>query len=104
MCEVVPGEHKRCIRPHEHTEGSHVWIESLDRVGGAPRIVIWTDGETPKIINAYVIVPEAVEEIDRMSRAYGWEVGHGKPLTQTIEDLSEDNPFLQEDWKERMVG
>jgi hypothetical protein len=41
-CEVIPGAIKRCIRPHEHVEESHVWIESLSRADGPPRMVVWT--------------------------------------------------------------
>lgn len=98
--EVVPGENKRCIRPHEHLEDSHVWIESLDKSGGAPKIVIWNK---LKKIEAYIIAPEAVEGVDRTARAYGWEVGNGHILTEKINDLSDDNPFLDPNWKENII-
>lgn len=45
---------------------------------------------------------EALDEMDRNARAYGWEIGRGKPMTRQME-MSPDNPFIQEDWKKNMV-
>jgi hypothetical protein len=39
------------------------------------------------------------QEMDRNARAYGWEIGHGKPLAAVIE-FSEDNPFLDPTWRD----
>ena len=44
-----------------------------------------------------------IEEIDRNARAYGYEIGRGQPIAKTIE-TSEDNPFLDKDWKSKISG
>ena len=36
--------------------------------------------------------------MDRNARAYGWEIGHGQPLTQVI-DFSPENPFIDPNWR-----
>lgn len=36
--------------------------------------------------------------LDQAARAYGWEVGRGKPISETIE-ISEDNPFMDSKWR-----
>ncbi len=41
------------------------------------------------------------EEIDRCARAYGWEVGRGKPMDKVIE-TSPDNPFMDIHWRTQM--
>lgn len=46
---------------------------------------------------------EQLEEIDRNARAYGWEIGNGHPLAERIEELSDDNPFLDKKWREKMM-
>jgi hypothetical protein len=102
-CEVIDKHVKRCIRPHEHLEESHIWIEALNRSDGAPRMVIWTNTTPPTKIMAYIIDPDAVDEVDRNARAYGWEVGNGHPLVEQINTLSEDNPFMNAYWKNNMV-
>lgn len=40
---------------------------------------------------------DQLAEIDRNARAYGFEIGRGKPLAVRI-DTSEDNPFLEKNW------
>jgi hypothetical protein len=40
-----------------------------------------------------------LEEIDRNARAYGFEVGRGRPLNEQIASLAADNPFLNRDWR-----
>lgn len=102
-CEVIAGHFKRCIRPRDHKEESHVWIEALNRSEGAPRIVIWTDAPVTKIV-AYMIIEDLFKDADRNARAYGWEVGHGQPLTEQINGLSDDNPFLDDNWKDKVVS
>ena len=42
---------------------------------------------------------DALPEIDRNARAYGWEVRNGHPLTEKIESTSPDNPFMDSDWR-----
>lgn len=42
---------------------------------------------------------ETVENVDRMARAYGYEIGAGAGLTEQVVALS-DNPFLKADWRE----
>lgn len=44
-----------------------------------------------------------LEEMDRCARAYGWEVGNGHPLAVIIEDISEDNPFIHENWRDDVL-
>jgi len=48
--------------------------------------------------------PSALGEIDRNARAYGWEIGHGHPLAEQIESTSDDNPFLNPDWRDQIDG
>lgn len=43
-----------------------------------------------------------VDEIDRNARAYGWSVGQGAPLTEVLVDVSDANPFLDPNWRERV--
>lgn len=43
-----------------------------------------------------------IEEIDRIARAYGWEIGRGHPMTSKIV-MSEDNPFLNPNWRENVI-
>lgn len=42
-----------------------------------------------------------LDEMDRNARAYGWEIGQGKPLTQVL-DFSPDNPFLYLNWRDNV--
>lgn len=44
---------------------------------------------------------EQLAELDRVARAYGFEVGRGKPLAPSI-DSSEDNPFLDPNWRDQV--
>lgn len=46
---------------------------------------------------------DKLDEIDRNARAYGWEVGHGHPLTDKIESTSEENPFLRANWRDYII-
>lgn len=43
------------------------------------------------------------EELDRNARAYGFEVGRGHPLTEKLEYLSPDNPFMDREWRSRII-
>jgi len=43
------------------------------------------------------------EEVDRNARAYGFEVGKGHPLVERIERISDDNPFQNKNWKDKIV-
>ncbi len=45
---------------------------------------------------------EALDEMDRNARAYGWEIGQGKPLTREM-TMSEGNPFNDRDWRDNLV-
>lgn len=40
-----------------------------------------------------------IEDLDRNARAYGWEIGRGKTLGETVE-MSPDNPFRDPDWRD----
>lgn len=42
-----------------------------------------------------------LDEMDRNGRAYGWEIGQGRPLTRTI-TFSEDNPFVDKNWRDKV--
>lgn len=46
---------------------------------------------------------ELIAEIDRNARAYGWEVGHGHPLTEKIESTTPGNPFMDPDWRAHIL-
>ena len=48
------------------------------------------------------VVSDHVQEVDRNARAYGFEIGRGKPLTKTVDGLSDDNPFLTSTWRNRV--
>jgi hypothetical protein len=39
--------------------------------------------------------------IDTQARAYGWEVGRGRPLAGQV-DASDDNPFLDQNWRAKI--
>lgn len=40
-------------------------------------------------------------EIDRNARAYGFEIGRGKPLERQLSEISPDNPFIHPFWRSR---
>lgn len=42
-----------------------------------------------------------IAEIDRCARAYGFEVGRGQPLANTV-TTSPGNPFLDPEWRSRL--
>lgn len=42
-----------------------------------------------------------LEEVDRNARAYGWEVGHGRPLNERF-DSDPSNPFLDPEWRNKV--
>lgn len=48
-----------------------------------------------------IITQDQLDEIDRNARAYGFEVGRGKPLERKI-DFGDDNPFLDSDWRSKV--
>ena len=50
-----------------------------------------------------MLTDEEVLEVDRVARAYGYEIGRGHPLTETVK-ASEDNPFLDPNWRVNMVA
>lgn len=43
----------------------------------------------------------SVNEIDRNARAYGFEIGRGKPLERQLSEISPDNPFIHPFWRSR---
>ena len=47
-------------------------------------------------------VEKGLQESDRNARAYGFEVGRGKPLTEQLTDISTDNPFMDPQWASKM--
>jgi len=55
------------------------------------------DGE-----NVVGIPVDKLEEMDRNARSYGWEVGHGQQLASKIENISEENPFQDPEWRQRV--
>lgn len=48
------------------------------------------------------ISKEGLEKLDQQARAYGFEIGRGKPLTKVIKNVSEDNPFLNPNWRDQV--
>ena len=44
-----------------------------------------------------------LDEMDRNARAYGWEIGKGAPMLDEM-TFSEDNPFMNPDWRENNVS
>lgn len=46
---------------------------------------------------------ENLEEVSRNCRAYAWEIGRGHPLTEKIDHISPDNPFMDKDWRKNLV-
>lgn len=44
-----------------------------------------------------------LEEIDRQARAYGFEIGRGKPLDVVV-STSDDNPFMEKNWRCQIEG
>jgi hypothetical protein len=45
------------------------------------------------------LTQEQLNEIDRNARAYGFEIGRGHPFVETLNELSDDNPFLDVNWR-----
>lgn len=43
------------------------------------------------------------EEMDRNARAYGWEACRQGTLAENFTSLSEDNPFINPNWRKDMV-
>lgn len=43
----------------------------------------------------------SINEIDRNARAYGFEIGRGKPLERELNEISPDNPFIHPFWRSR---
>lgn len=50
-----------------------------------------------------MITKDMLDDMDRNARAYGWEIGKGKPLTTEME-MSPDNPFTDKNWKDNVVA
>lgn len=53
-----------------------------------------------------VHVPEEkrlLEELDRNARAYGFEIGRGHPLLEKLTHISDDNPFMDKDWRSKII-
>lgn len=42
-------------------------------------------------------------EADRNARAYGFEIGRGLPLEAVATQLSEDNPFIDLNWRDKLI-
>jgi oligoribonuclease len=43
--------------------------------------------------------PDPIDEIDRNARAYGFEVGRGAALSHGQIPTSDDNPFMEKNWR-----
>jgi 8-oxo-dGTP pyrophosphatase MutT (NUDIX family) len=76
---------------------AYAWI-NLDDI----RVFDLIDGIEHELRLAYVRWPgdKFTDEMDRNARAYGYEVGRGRPIAAEILSLSKDNPFLDRDWKQ----
>lgn len=59
--------------------------------------------EVIKLISGFIFSEEELDAMDRNARAYGWEIGRGKPLAANIGDISPDNPFINENWKDAIT-
>ena len=70
---------------------------------GAQAILRGEDLRHLSINTAHLVRDKELEEIDRNARAYGYEIGRGHPLVNKIEAVSDDNPFMDTDWKERKL-
>lgn len=52
-------------------------------------------------LNSHIPLDTSENEIDRCARAYGFEIGRGKPLEREIHEVSPDNPFMHPFWRSR---
>jgi hypothetical protein len=50
-----------------------------------------------------MVPAEDIFDIDRQARAYGFEIGRGKSLIAAVL-TSDDNPFLDRDWRSNIEG
>lgn len=46
---------------------------------------------------------KGLSESDRNARAYGFEIGRGKPLAEKLTELSDNNPFMDSEWQFKMT-
>lgn len=46
---------------------------------------------------------DELSEVDRCARAYGFEIGRGRAISTSL-DVSDDNPFLDPNWREHVVA
>lgn len=76
-------------------------VESVDVASDEP--IRHTSKDIPTDFSVGPMTVEKIEAIDRNARAYGYEVGKGANLAQVIHTLSDDNPFLDKDWRLKMM-
>ena len=86
---AVPAEH----RADEMTRARRTAVQKW---------TIWREQQLDALAQAKSQPTPDAEEIDRNARAYGWEVGRGRSMTEALTS-SPDNPFLLKHWRTKLV-
>lgn len=79
------------------------FTNSFEQIHKSPSVVTLEEGQTVDVVkNVFEENAENSnkEELDRNARGYGFEVGRGHALTADIETLSDDNPFVNKNWRD----
>lgn len=95
----------------------HQFQEDLEKFGAEQFAMLTDEPANAIIIMSTLSLDEATEadpplnsgipddtsenEIDRNARAYGFEIGRGKPLERELSEISPDNPFIHPFWRSR---
>jgi hypothetical protein len=74
----------------------------LIQVGLVKDLSLEPKGSYPSIATTSKAIG-GMAEVDRNARAYGFEIGRGKPLTKHMVGLSMDKPFLDPNWRDNIV-
>jgi hypothetical protein len=69
------------------------------RTVAAPPVVGSSPNLGPEPGRGHGLRPSLIEEVDRAARAYGFEIGRGQALKETVE-TSLDNPFMNNAWRD----
>jgi hypothetical protein len=76
--------------------GHHKWCNCTLIGSGAPC------SGTPEGDDCASALYAMLPEIDRNARAHGWECGHSGELLAGPGFTSEDNPFIDPNWRDRL--
>jgi hypothetical protein len=80
----------------------HIWTwVSPEGTTNAARLCVTCHEPDPNWLNS-IVEYRQVEEIDRNARTYGFEIGKGHPLTSKLDKLSDDNPFVNVNWRAKV--